>query len=106
MRVQVLVHKYNEEEWTNVIAKDPAWSKEETDYLLDLCNQFSLRFMVIADRYEVQIWPAAEWPSVHTQSRSVIRQPATLGSEPKRSSTVRLASVIPHAGLLNALLFV
>lgn len=49
----MLVHRYNEEEWNNVIAKDPAWSREETDYLLDLCEALDLRFLVIADRYEV-----------------------------------------------------
>jgi DNA methyltransferase 1-associated protein 1 len=27
------------------------WSKEETDHLFDLCEQFSLRFIVIADRF-------------------------------------------------------
>lgn len=51
--LQLLVHRYNAEEWDNVIAKDPDWSREETDYLLDLCELFSLRFLVIADRYEV-----------------------------------------------------
>ena len=27
------------------------WSKEETDQLFDLCEQFDLRFIVIADRF-------------------------------------------------------
>ena len=49
----MLIHRYNSEEWENVIAKDPDWSREETDYLLDLCSQFCLKFYVIADRYEV-----------------------------------------------------
>lgn len=31
--------------------RDPSWSKEETDYLLGLCEQFDLRFPVIHDRY-------------------------------------------------------
>ena len=51
--LQVLVHKYSDEEWDNVIAKDPAWSREETDYLLELCERFQLRFLVISDRYQV-----------------------------------------------------
>lgn len=50
---QAVVVRYNEEEWNNVIARDPNWSRQETDYLLDLCQAFDLRFMVIADRYEV-----------------------------------------------------
>lgn len=27
------------------------WTKEETDQLFDLCQQFDLRFVVIADRF-------------------------------------------------------
>ena len=27
------------------------WSKEDTDRLFDLCEQFDLRFIVIADRF-------------------------------------------------------
>lgn len=29
------------------------WTKEETDYLLDMLEQFDLRFLVVADRYNV-----------------------------------------------------
>ena len=32
---------------------DPEWSRKETDYLLDLCELFRLRFIHIADRYQV-----------------------------------------------------
>ena len=49
----MLVHRYNDEEWENVIAKDPDWTRDETSYLLDLCEQLDLRFLVVADRYEV-----------------------------------------------------
>lgn len=49
----MLIYRYNTEEWDNVIAKDPDWTREETDYLLNLCDQFCLRFYAIADRYEV-----------------------------------------------------
>ena len=28
-------------------------SMQETDYLLDMCQRFELRFVAIADRYEV-----------------------------------------------------
>ena len=30
---------------------DPSWSWEETNYFLDLCRSFDLRFIVIQDRY-------------------------------------------------------
>ena len=34
--------------------RDADWSRKETDYLLDLCQRLDLRFMAIADRYEVR----------------------------------------------------
>ena len=49
-----MVYRYDDEEWDNIIAKDPEWSRDETDYLLDLCDTFKLRFVPIADRYEVR----------------------------------------------------
>jgi DNA methyltransferase 1-associated protein 1 len=50
---QMMVYNYDDEEWNNVIPKDPEWSKEETEYLISLCEQFDLRFLVITDRYDV-----------------------------------------------------
>ena len=33
---------------------DANWSKEETDYFMELCNQFDTRFVVIQDRYDTE----------------------------------------------------
>jgi hypothetical protein len=38
---------------THVII-DSDWSKDETDYLFDMCKRFDLRFIVIADRYSFE----------------------------------------------------
>ncbi|PIN15555.1 DNA methyltransferase 1-associated protein-1 [Handroanthus impetiginosus] len=43
------VIKYTDEEYEKYLT-DPAWTKEETDQLFDLCERFDLRFIVIADR--------------------------------------------------------
>lgn len=51
---QAPVSRYNDEEWSNLIAADPEWTREETDYLLDLCEALALKFFVIADRYNVR----------------------------------------------------
>ncbi|DBA74706.1 hypothetical protein WJX79_003116 [Trebouxia sp. C0005] len=48
---QLYIFKYDDDEWDNVLVKDPAWTREETDYLLELCELFDLRFLIIADRY-------------------------------------------------------
>ena len=46
---------YTDIEYANHL-KDPDWSKEETDHLLDLCQRFDLRFTVIHDRYDERSW--------------------------------------------------
>ena len=38
-----------------MLVRDADWSREETDYLLDLCQRLDLRFMAVADRYEVSL---------------------------------------------------
>ncbi|KAI8369371.1 uncharacterized protein BYT42DRAFT_503112 [Radiomyces spectabilis] len=42
---------YTAEEYDQYL-KDPDWTKEDTDYLFRLCQQYDLRFPVIEDRYE------------------------------------------------------
>lgn len=51
--MQLYIFKYDDDEWDNVLVKDPAWTRGETDYLLELCELFDLRFLIIADRYAV-----------------------------------------------------
>lgn len=45
--------RYDDEEWTSLITKQEGWSREETDHLLDVVQALDLRWLVIADRYEV-----------------------------------------------------
>ncbi|KAL9021105.1 MAG: hypothetical protein Q9185_001644 [Variospora sp. 1 TL-2023] len=42
---------YNEEQY-NTKLKSVDWTKDETDYLMDLSYEFDLRWVVIADRYD------------------------------------------------------
>ena len=56
--LQLYIFKYDNDEWENVLVKDPAWTREETDYLLELCELFDLRFLIIADRYAVRHYPS------------------------------------------------
>ncbi|KAL7272883.1 swr complex subunit [Rhizina undulata] len=48
--VNVDVPEYTDGEYE--VLKDADWTREETDYLLDLCREFDLRFVIIWDRYE------------------------------------------------------
>ncbi|KAG2222983.1 hypothetical protein INT45_012282 [Circinella minor] len=47
------VLEYTDKEYIECLAElDKEWTKEETDYLLYLCQKYDLRFIIIADRYE------------------------------------------------------
>jgi|688.fasta_scaffold301840_2 DNA methyltransferase 1-associated protein 1 len=47
---------YTDEQYNKVIAPLKSdWSKLETDVLFDLCERFSLRFIVIADRFAYEL---------------------------------------------------
>ena len=50
------VIQYTTEEYTQHL-KDDDWTREETDYLVEMCDTYDLRFIVIADRYE---WPGKQ----------------------------------------------
>lgn len=50
------VLRYTNDEYTQHL-QDERWTREETDYLLEMCDTYDLRFIVIADRYE---WPGSE----------------------------------------------
>ncbi|KAG2230385.1 hypothetical protein INT48_004196 [Thamnidium elegans] len=45
--------EYTEDDYEKYLT-DTDWSKEETDYLFELCRQYDLRFPVIEDRYEFE----------------------------------------------------
>ena len=43
--------RYSNEEYDKVVKPLKSdWTKEETDEMFDLCERFSLRFIVVADR--------------------------------------------------------
>ena len=47
------VINYTPQEYEEVIASlSSDWNREETDHLFDLCEQYSLRFIIIADRFD------------------------------------------------------
>ena len=50
------VYSYSNDEYHQHL-RDDEWTKEETDYLIDLCQQYDLRFVIITDRYT---WPDKE----------------------------------------------
>ncbi|RMZ88069.1 hypothetical protein DV736_g4704, partial [Chaetothyriales sp. CBS 134916] len=49
--VKVAMDRYTEDQYEENFKSDD-WSKEETDYLMQLCDDFDLRWVLIADRYD------------------------------------------------------
>ncbi|KAH8902765.1 hypothetical protein BR93DRAFT_931974 [Coniochaeta sp. PMI_546] len=49
--VQVVVPQYSEDQYNSNLQNDD-WTKDETDYLLEMVKDFDLRWPVIWDRYE------------------------------------------------------
>ncbi|EHK26194.1 uncharacterized protein TRIVIDRAFT_141699 [Trichoderma virens Gv29-8] len=49
--VQVSVPQYNDDQYHQVL-ENPDWTKEETDYLMELVRDFDIRWPLIWDRYE------------------------------------------------------
>ncbi|KAL5362325.1 hypothetical protein BJX96DRAFT_185964 [Aspergillus floccosus] len=46
-------NRYTDEEYNRHLKSDD-WSREETDYLMDIVEEYDLRWVVIADRYDFQ----------------------------------------------------
>ena len=47
---------YTDDEYKKVIAPITSdWDKLETDVLFELCDRFSLRFIVVADRFSYEM---------------------------------------------------
>ncbi|KAJ7904687.1 hypothetical protein B0H14DRAFT_3079504 [Mycena olivaceomarginata] len=49
--VQRPTHTYSQDEYTRHL-EDPEWSKEETDYLMDIVTEYDTRWYVVYDRYD------------------------------------------------------
>lgn len=54
------VYSYSNDEYIQHL-RDDDWTKEETDYLIELCHAYDLRFVVIHDRYD---WPSGKPRSI------------------------------------------
>ena len=48
-----LPRRYTDDEYNRHL-RNNEWSREETDYLMDLVTEYDLRWVIIADRYEYQ----------------------------------------------------
>lgn len=59
--VTVEVPSYTDEQYESMLKSDD-WSRQETDYLVGLCRDYDLRWIVIADRYTPDDIPKVDTP--------------------------------------------
>lgn len=55
-RLDSHIPKYDEKEYNTLLLCDQ-WTKDETDYLMEMCIRFDLRFFVIHDRWDSKRFP-------------------------------------------------
>lgn len=51
--VKVQIPSYTDEQYESLLKSDD-WTKQETDYLMELCRAYDLRWVIIADRYDTK----------------------------------------------------
>ncbi|KAI0053746.1 hypothetical protein FA95DRAFT_484388 [Auriscalpium vulgare] len=84
-------YTYSQDDYTRLL-EDPAWSKEETDYLFSLVQEFDSRFYIVADRYE---YPGGTERSMedlkdryYSVCRKLIRNRPWAGDEASKSQLI------------------
>ena len=86
--------KFTDEQYETHL-KSGDWSREETDYLLDLAYDFDLRWIIIADRYDYQ---PREAPNENEDSMAVTTEakPRTQEDMKARYYDVAAKSMVMH----------
>lgn len=57
---KIKVVTYTDQEYNQYLNGDEAWTKTETDHLMELCKKYDLRFFIIHDRWDPSIFPSAK----------------------------------------------
>lgn len=73
--VMVPVPSYTDEQYDNLL-KSEDWSRQETDYLMELCREYDLRWIVIADRYDHEAIPESDLtaPPAESNGSEVVKK--------------------------------
>ena len=94
------VVRYDDEEWHRLLAGDPGWGREETDYFFEMCERFDLRFLVIQDRYHFAGGPERSVEDLKHRYYSVARR--LLVSREGGEAAVAHEPVMQHRYNVNA----
>ncbi|KAJ7180276.1 hypothetical protein C8R43DRAFT_870600 [Mycena crocata] len=71
--VQPATYTYSQDEYTRYL-EDPEWTKEETDYLVNIVHEYDTRWYVIQDRYEYPGGVARSMEDIKDRYCSVARK--------------------------------
>jgi DNA methyltransferase 1-associated protein 1 len=87
--VQVQVPKYNDEQY-DAHLQNEHWTKDETDYLMGLVQEYDLRWPVIWDRYEY----VAPIPEVEDCQDAIIPAPKARSLEEMKARYYKIAAAM------------
>lgn len=90
--VQVNIPKYNEEQYLEKLQSDD-WSKDETDYLMGLVEEYDLRWPVIWDRYEYEA-PVQQVEEEAGESAVVVSVPKVRSMEDMKARYYSIAATM------------
>ncbi|KAJ7683998.1 hypothetical protein B0H17DRAFT_1204759 [Mycena rosella] len=71
--VQPATYTYSQDEYTKLLTEEE-WSKEETDYLMDMVREYDTRWYVIQDRYDYPGGPERSMEDLKDRYCSVCRK--------------------------------
>lgn len=86
--VQVNIPTYNEAQYESTL-KSRDWSKEETDYLMELVKDFDLRWPVIWDRYEYKPAPPS---NAEGEAQALVPEPKQRSMEDLKARYYEVAA--------------
>ncbi|KAL4247057.1 SWR1-complex protein 4 [Abortiporus biennis] len=89
--IQNTVQQYSQDEYTRLL-DDKNWTKEETDYLFQIVQEYDGRFYVIADRYEYPDGPGRSLEEIKDRyfsiCRKLVRNRPWAGDEASKASLI------------------
>jgi DNA methyltransferase 1-associated protein 1 len=68
---ETVLIQYSDKEYDELL-KNPNWTKEETDHLMNLCAEYHLKFFIVYDRYEMNPRPIEELKQRYYQVNRIL----------------------------------
>lgn len=76
---------------------DPGWTREDTDYLFELCEKYDLRFLVVHDAFSADDGPIPASASADAVKSEVVPMQIDSGMEKKLPESEPLSLYLPRS---------